>query len=130
MGAGEVATKKVDPSGDRPLEALERSLEGHVYRSLLGGLRGHYAVETDVRPPVAELKRAVTRRFQSDRPGRAPAGEIRLTDWFGGWTPEGRGIFEAEVERQASGRWRHVGRVRVVVRTSNRAHRWVAVAAA
>ncbi len=117
------------PADERSTEGLEHGLDGEVYRTLTGGLRGVYTLAADVRPPVAELQRAVARRFGADRPRlRRPGGEIRLTDWFGGWTPEGRGIFEAEVEQAvAPDRWRRVGRVRVVVRATDRARRWASL---
>jgi len=112
-------------AGERSTDDLEHSLEGDVYRTLTGSLRGVYTLEADGRPPVAELRRAVARRFADDRPRRRRgAGQVRLADWFGGWTPEGRGIFEADVEQAvAADRWRRVGRVRVVVRATARARR-------
>jgi hypothetical protein len=108
---------------------FEPAFEGDLFRTVTGGLRGVYRLEVGTRPSATQLQAALGRRVERDRQRlRRHAGDTRLTEWFGGWTPEGRGIFEAEIELASRpGRWRHAGRVRVHVQVARRPERWVAL---
>jgi hypothetical protein len=110
-------------SSDSP---LERALSGEIYRSVFGGLRGVYELRAQAAPQVGELKEALARRVAADRQGlRHQRGDLRLVEWCGGWTPAGRGIFEAVIVVDGGeGRWRQAGRVRVVVRPDEGVLRW------
>jgi hypothetical protein len=119
-------TDKKSPQAMGTVTPLERALSGEVYRTVLGGLRGVYELEAQATPPVRELQAAVAARVAADRRSlRRQRGELRLVDWCGGWTPGGRGIFEAEIVVDGGGRrWRPAGRVRVVVRPGDGVLRW------
>ena len=119
-------TKNTTAGRERRPTPLERALTGDVYKTVFGGWRGVYELEADAAPPLSELQEAVARRVVEDRRGwRRPQGDVRLVDWCGGWTPGGRGIFEAvmAVATDTFG-WRSIGRVRVVVRPSEGIVRW------
>jgi hypothetical protein len=126
MAGDPTETKNATPGRERRPTPLERALTGDVYRTVFGGWRGVYELEADAAPPLSELQEAVARRVVEDRHGwRRPQGDVRLVDWCGGWTPGGRGIFEAvmAVATDTFG-WRSIGRVRVVVRPSEGIVRW------
>jgi hypothetical protein len=109
------------PVCDRaPVGPLDESgLQGEIFHTVLGGLLGIYSWECDRVPSVGDLRAAMERRVQADcgklkhRPRRT-----YLAGWHGGWTPEGVGIFAADIwGLPRRGSCRTVGRANVVVRT-------------
>jgi hypothetical protein len=106
-----------DPAPAVPLD--ESGLHGELFHTVLGSLLGIYTWECDRVPSVGDLRAAMERRVQVD------CGKVRprprhtyLAGWHGGWTPEGVGIFAADIWGQPRrGSCRAVGRANVVVRT-------------
>ncbi len=100
-------------------------LTGEVFRGVTGGLVGVYEVTVDAAPPSG-LFEAVEHQVHLDRQSlRHERGETKLGEWFGGWTPEGVGRFEAEIWIAADrGHQRRAGRVRLVVRPAHPLEAW------
>jgi hypothetical protein len=97
----------------------EEDIEGETFRTVFGSLLGIYTWECDRVPSVDEVQGAMDLRVRTDcAPLHLRSKRTRLAGWHGGWTPEGVGIFAADIwSVPSTGPARHLGRVSVVVRT-------------
>jgi hypothetical protein len=113
---GKVGLPKLVSSSRAPI--IDKGLQGEIFHGLFSQIVGLYTwqsceclSEREIQTGLAERVRADLRRLHY-LPKR-----IRLTDWHGGWTQEGIGIFAAELwSNTRNGRSRHLGRVSVTVK--------------
>jgi hypothetical protein len=92
---------------------------GEMLQTVLGHLRGVYTWECDHFPSEEEVREGMCVRVIRDcsRCRKHDRG-TELTEWHGGWTREGIGIFATDVRSTSRrNRTRHLGRATVMVRT-------------
>ena len=102
------------------LETLETpQFSGEMFQTVLGNLQGVYTWECDHFPSEEEIREGMCVRVIRDcSKFRKRDRCTELTEWRGGWTREGIGIFTTDVRSTSSGnRTRHLGRATVMVRT-------------
>jgi hypothetical protein len=92
---------------------------GEMFQTVLGHLKGVYTWECDHFPSEEEVREGMCVRVIRDcsrfrRRDRC----TELTEWHGGWTREGIGIFTTDVRSSSfDNRTQHLGRATVMVRT-------------
>jgi hypothetical protein len=92
---------------------------GEMFQTVLGNLQGVYTWECDHFPSEEEIRESMCVRVIRDCSKLRKRDRCtELTEWRGGWTREGIGIFTTEVYSTSIGnRTRHLGRASVMVRT-------------
>ena len=93
--------------------------DGEMFTTVFGGLRGVYTWECDHLPSVEEVREGMCVRVARDcRRVRTRDRCTQLSEWHGGFTPEGIGVFATDIWSTSPGRrTRHVGSASVIVRT-------------
>ncbi|HEX4219034.1 MAG TPA: hypothetical protein VHZ02_11730 [Acidimicrobiales bacterium] len=97
----------------------QEDIEGETFHTVFGNLLGIYTWECDRVPSVDEVHAAMEHRVRTDCATlRLRSKRTRLAGWHGGWTPEGVGIFAADIwSDPRKGPARHLGRLSLVVHT-------------
>jgi hypothetical protein len=101
-------------------ETLETpQFSGGMFQTVLGNLQGVYTWECDHVPSEEEIREGMCVRVIRDCSTLGRRDRCtELTEWRGGWTREGIGLFTTDVRSTSSGnRTRHLGRATVMVRT-------------
>jgi hypothetical protein len=92
---------------------------GEMFQTVFGGLRGVYTWECDHVPSEDEVREGMCVRVVRDcRRLRSRDRCTQLSEWHGGFTPEGVGVFATDIwSTSEERRTRHVGSASVIVRT-------------
>jgi hypothetical protein len=95
-------------------------LSGEMFHTVFGNLNGVYTWDCDHVPSEDKIREGLRLRVMHDcRHFRKHDRSTELTEWHGGWTCEGIGIFSADIWSTSwSKRPRHLGRACVKVTTS------------
>jgi hypothetical protein len=103
----------------------DEGLQGEIIHGLFTQMVGLYTWQARQPLTEGEIQAGLTERILSDlRRLHYLPRNVQLTDWHGGWTQEGTGIFAAEVwNRAGNGRSRHLGRVSLTVGNMNQEFR-------
>jgi len=138
---GDDLVTEQDQTGDRGAEdarfadreLLESSrFNGEMVQTVFGNLHGAYTWECDHVPSEEEIREGLCLRVVHDCSKLRTNDRLtKLTDWHGGWTREGLGIFSTEVWSTSRGkRTRRRGSAAVLVRTPDAtgSHTWNGIA--
>ena len=90
-----------------------------MFQTVLGSLRGVYTWECDHVPSEEEVREGMCVRVTHDcKKFRARDRCTQISEWHGGFTREGVGVFATDIWSTSQGsRTRHVGSASVIVRT-------------
>ena len=101
---------------------------GEMFQTVLGGLRGVYTWECDHIPTEDEVREGMCLRVVRDcRKFRSRDRCTQLSEWHGGFTREGLGVFATDIwSTSPDNRTGYLGSARVIVHTpsSSASHAW------